>query len=258
MSHPVIFFREVELNKIQNEYHLAKSKIDSDVENYFSNTNSIENLYFKVGLLENKEKVLNSFKDTALAIESFGKDYVKLNTEKHVDPFSYSSFQEFDLTGSKEAFYIGIVVFILFLFSLIKKWKVSKLFGIVLLVAIGLNLYNYYVKEPEFLANESFILKPEQYRNTEMLNTADEKFLSFYQPSRKTYSSSKTYNYDVEGTDEYGDFIEGNVETSGKYGEGFIIDEYGDKIEIDTEWSGNGEMTGTDADGNEYTLKVKH
>ena len=257
MSHPNIFFRETELNAIREKYSETKNEIDSEVDSYFANTNSVDGLYFKVGLLENKQKIYDSFKDTAYTIESFGKTSVKLNSEQYVDPFSYSPFQSFDPTSSKGGFYIGIGLLIIFLFALIKKWRIKKFIGFLLLIAIGLNLYNYFVKEPEFLNSKSLHLNPTEYKNQRMLKVASEKYADLYQP-KTTYSTTKTYEYDVEGTDEYGDYVEGYVETSGKYGEGYIFDEYGDKVPIEVEWTGNGELLGTDDDNNEYELKVKH
>jgi hypothetical protein len=257
MSHPKIFFRESELDAVAEKYSNTKKTIDSEVENYFSNTYSIDGLYYKVGLLENKQDIYNSFKSSAYSIESFGKTSVKNNTELYIDPFSYSPFQSFNPTSSKGGFYIGIGLLIFFLFALIKKWRIKKFVGFLLLIAIGLNLYNYYVKEPEFLASKSFQINPSEYKNERMLKVASEKYVDFYQP-KTTYATTKTYEYDVEGTDGNGDYVEGYVETSGKYGEGYILNEYGDKVEIEVEWIGNGEMTGTDDDNNEYNLKVKH
>ncbi len=257
MSHPKIFFRKSEFEAIAEKYSQTKKTIDTEVENYFENVYSIDGLYYKVGLLENKQDIYKSFNNTAYAIESFGKTSVINNRELYSDPFSYSPFQSFDLTSSKGGFFIGIGLLIIFLFALIKKWRIKKFIGFLLLIAIGLNLYNYYVKEPEFLNSKSFHINSTEYKNQQMLKEASEKYTNLYQP-KTTYSTTKTYEYEIEGTDEYGDYVDGFVETSGKYGEGYILDEYGDKIPIEVEWIGNGELLGTDDDNNEYELKVKH
>lgn len=257
MSHPKIFFRESELNAIREKYSETKIKIDSEVESYFSNVYSIDGLYYKVGQLENKQEIYHSFKNTAYSIESFGKSSVKNNTELSVDPFSYSPFQSFDPTSSKGGFYIGIGILIIFLFTLVKKWRIKKFTGFVVLIAVGLNLYNYYVKEPEFLNSKSLKINPTEYKNQKLLKIASEKYTDLYQP-KTSYSTREIYEYEVEGTDELGKYVKGFVETSGKYGEGYILDDYGNKISIEVEWTGNSELQGTDNDNNEYELKVKH
>lgn len=176
--------------------------------------------------------------------------------ELYDDPFTYSP-QDFDPTSSKGAFYIGIILLIFYFFALVKRWQLKKYIGFLLLVTIGLNLYNYYISEPQFLDSNSFVINPIEYKNKTMLKIASEKYTDLYQPTQ-TYSTIEAYEYQVEGTDEHGNLIEGLVETSGKYGEGYILDDNGDKIKIDVEWTGNGEMTGIDKDNNEYDLKVKH
>lgn len=257
MSHPKIFFRESELEVISKDYSDTKKTIDTEVKSYFENVYNIDGLYYKVGLLENKQDIYKSFNNTAYAIENFGKTSVINNRELYTDPFSYSPFQSFDPTSSKGGFYIGICIFIFFVFTMLKKWRIKKLVGFLLLIVLYLNLYNYYVKEPEFLNSKSLYINQTEYKNQRMLKVASEKYTDFYQP-KTTYSTKNTYEYNVEGTDEYGDYVEGFIETSGKYGAGYILDEYGDKIEIEIEWTGNGELIGTDDNNNEYELKVKH
>lgn len=257
MNHPKIFFRESEFNQIAENYSQTKNLIDSEVETYFSNSNSITNLYYKVGFLENKQEIYESFNNTAYSIEKFGKSSVINGRQLYDDPFTYSPFQSFDPTSSKGGFYIGIIILIFFLIALIKKWQLTKFIGFLLLIVIGLNLYNYYIKEPEFLASKSFRINPIEYKNETMLKIASEKYIDLYQPT-PTYSTISTYEYEVEGTDEFGNFIEGYVETSGKYGDGYILSDSGNEIKIDVEWIGSGEMTGTDENNNEYDLKVKH
>lgn len=41
MSHPEIFFRETEFKQIAKKYSQTKKNIDSEVETYFFNTNSM-------------------------------------------------------------------------------------------------------------------------------------------------------------------------------------------------------------------------
>jgi len=70
-------------------------------------------------------------------------------------------------------------------------------------------------------------------------------------------SGNYRYNYDVEGSDENGNGITGNVDMRGKYGSGTIEDEDGDEKEVDVEWVGYGEMEATDEDGNTYELNAE-
>lgn len=73
---------------------------------------------------------------------------------------------------------------------------------------------------------------------------------------RSGYSGSYDYNYDVEGYSDSGDYFYGNVDTSGKYGEGYIYDDYGNEMYVETEWTDYGVMEATDEDGNTYEFEV--
>lgn len=73
--------------------------------------------------------------------------------------------------------------------------------------------------------------------------------------SRTGYSGNYGYNYDVSGSGDNG-YTYGNIDTSGKYGEGYIYDEEGNEIYVETEWVDNGVMEATDEYGNTYELEV--
>tara|TARA_R110001599_G_scaffold332396_1_gene547787 strand:+ start:544 stop:1314 length:771 start_codon:yes stop_codon:yes gene_type:complete len=256
MKHPEIFFRTSEFEKIKSDYYEQKQSIDSEVENYFADTNSMEDLYFKVNGLENSKEILDLFPINMIELKQnpIATEYNRVITS---DPFSYSSLRSYNIEDSNSAFNISLVILLLFLFTLIKKWRAKKIFGFLLLFCIGWNLYNYYVKEPEFLAQSSHFINVNKYRNDKMHEKANEKLAQLYQPSY-TNNSITTYEYEVEGTDNYGDSVEGYVETSGKYGTGYLIDQYSDKKNIEVEWVSNGVLLGSDNDGNEYELQVKH
>lgn len=68
-------------------------------------------------------------------------------------------------------------------------------------------------------------------------------------------SGSYNYNYDVEG---YGDtgYAYGNVDMSGKYGEGYIYNEDGDEVWVEAEWTDYGVLEAYDEDGNWYELEA--
>lgn len=72
---------------------------------------------------------------------------------------------------------------------------------------------------------------------------------------RTGYSGDYGYNYDVEG---YGDtgYVYGEIDTSGKYGEGYIYNEEGDEVWIETEWTDYGVLEAYDEDGNWYELET--
>ena len=72
---------------------------------------------------------------------------------------------------------------------------------------------------------------------------------------RAGYSGSYNYNYDVEGYGADG-YVHGNIDTSGKYGEGYVYDEYGNELWIETEWIDYGLMEAYDEYGNWYELEV--
>mgnify|MGYP000113430057 CR=1 FL=1 len=70
-------------------------------------------------------------------------------------------------------------------------------------------------------------------------------------------SGDYEYNYDVSGySSDSGDYLYGNVDTSGKYGEGYIYDEDGNEIYVETEWTDYGVMEAYDEEGNYYEFEV--
>ena len=73
---------------------------------------------------------------------------------------------------------------------------------------------------------------------------------------RTGYSGNYGYNYDVEGYSDSGDYFYGEIDTEGKYGEGYIYDDYGNEIYVETEWVGNGELEAYDEYGNYYEFEV--
>jgi hypothetical protein len=75
--------------------------------------------------------------------------------------------------------------------------------------------------------------------------------------SRTGTSGNYQYNYDVEGSDDNGNNITGNVDMRGKYGSGTITDDDGEEKDVDVEWTGKGTMEATDDDGNSYELEAE-
>ncbi len=65
------------------------------------------------------------------------------------------------------------------------------------------------------------------------------------------------YNYDVKGINSVGDSVFGNINVSGKYGAGILINDSIANLEINTEWISFGKLKATDKKGNEYQLIIK-
>lgn len=65
------------------------------------------------------------------------------------------------------------------------------------------------------------------------------------------------YNYDVKGINSVGDSVFGNINVSGKYGAGILLNDSISDLEINTEWISFGKLKATDKKGNEYQLIVK-
>ncbi|WP_051931262.1 hypothetical protein [Gillisia sp. Hel_I_29] len=258
MGHPTIYFRLEELQRLQNQYAEQKIIVDNQIENFLSNVNNKQELYNEISKLENSQEYFNGFKNTAIAIENLGANSVLNNRSLYVDPFSYTNFGGFDITDPETTFHFAIGLGVIFLLLLFTKFKDFRNIVFLLLIGfIGWNLYNYQVKEPEYLAQIEESLNLEDYREMEFGRKASEKFVEYYRPI-SNYTYEKTYSYEVEGYDEnYNDFY-GSVETSGKFGNGYLIDVYGNEIVIETEWINKGEMIGTDENGNEFQLRVAH
>jgi len=89
--------------------------------------------------------------------------------------------------------------------------------------------------------------------------TADETYHtnSQYKYEYRTGNSGNyEYNYDINGTDQDGNSISGNIDINGKYGSGTVQDEDGNEKYIDAEWVEYGVLEVTDEDGNTYEMEV--
>ncbi len=75
--------------------------------------------------------------------------------------------------------------------------------------------------------------------------------------SRSGYSGNYGYNYDVEGYSDSGDYFYGEIDTQGKYGEGYVYDDYGNEVYVETEWVDYGVLEATDEYGNTYEFEVE-
>jgi hypothetical protein len=73
---------------------------------------------------------------------------------------------------------------------------------------------------------------------------------------RTGISGDYEYNYDVNGFDQQGNEVSGNVNVEGKYGAGIITMENGDEVEVTVEWIDYGKLKATDNEANEYELEV--
>lgn len=65
------------------------------------------------------------------------------------------------------------------------------------------------------------------------------------------------YNYDVSGTDDNGNSVEGNIDIQGKYGSGVITNTEGEEVDVDVEWDDYGVLVAEDETGNSYDLEVE-
>lgn len=70
-------------------------------------------------------------------------------------------------------------------------------------------------------------------------------------------SGNYNYNYDIEGYDNDGNSVNGNIDISGKYGNGYINDDNGNEKSIEVEWVDYGKLEGYDEDGNYYELEAE-
>ncbi|HAE78214.1 hypothetical protein JC794_10095 [Morganella morganii] len=65
------------------------------------------------------------------------------------------------------------------------------------------------------------------------------------------------YNYDVSGTNDNGNSVEGNIDIQGKYGSGVITNTEGEEVDVDVEWDDYGVLVAEDEAGNSYDLEVE-
>lgn len=65
------------------------------------------------------------------------------------------------------------------------------------------------------------------------------------------------YHYDVTGRDAEGNEVSGEVDVSGKYGNGTLLDSEGNEADVTVEWIRNGELMAEDEQGNVWELEVE-
>ena len=255
--HPKIFFRNSEIEKIQQEYHNSTNTIQSEAKSYFQATNSLDHLYFKVGILENSKSITQ----TLVAKEREYNLHKGSFLDPYVDPFSVSpsSVSQIDYGGSEFIFYFTICILstlVLTLFSKLKKLKVLLLLSFICLLIY--NLVNYYIIEPQNIAEIKTFINLKEYKDRQYMNEACSTFDSLYvfenhQQKMGTYNESN-YNYDVLGKDKNGNSVQGNVDVDSESGNGYIINSDNERININVEWEGKGELRGYDDKGNNYHL----
>jgi len=99
--------------------------------------------------------------------------------------------------------------------------------------------------------------KTYESKATQSQNTTYHEDNEYKYEYRTGNSGSYDYNYDIEGYDELGNYVYGNVDISGKYGDGYIYNDSGDEIYIEVEWVGYGELEGYDENGGYYELEAE-
>ena len=70
-------------------------------------------------------------------------------------------------------------------------------------------------------------------------------------------SGNYEYNYNVNGYDQEGNSVTGNINIAGNQGAGTITNNRGEEIDIQAEWVNKGKLKATDDNGNEYDLEVE-
>jgi FlaG/FlaF family flagellin (archaellin) len=100
-----------------------------------------------------------------------------------------------------------------------------------------------------------YIESTPSFDNTNVEDNSEEA-TGFKYESRSGSSGNYEYNYDISGYDNNGNAVSGNIDIQGRYGSGTIEDQDGNQKSIDVEWVGNGELEGTDEDGNSYEFEV--
>ena len=111
-------------------------------------------------------------------------------------------------------------------------------------------------KSDEGLKNVSTTIPQTNYNNStyDNSNSTYHKDEKYKYEHRTGTTGNYEYNYDVDGSDENGNNVTGNIDIQGKYGSGTIEDENGNEKDVDVEWTGYGTMEATDGDGNTYEL----
>lgn len=134
-------------------------------------------------------------------------------------------------------------------------FKNSLLFFIVMLISCRNeqteqknNLLQYQETE-KITPNDIETITPEEAKTYHKNNNYEYEY-------RTGYSGSYEYNYDVNGYDEDGNEVTGNINMEGKYGAGILTNSEGEDVDVEVEWFDYGKLKAVDDDGNEYELEV--
>ena len=254
-----IFFRTNEYESLVKSSIQKADIINSEAVEYFKNTSNVDQLIFKASILED-----SSFLTTALLLKI---DAIKegqtsnRNYSSHTSILEYFNDYTYDiypLTNTKFFFWFTIVIILLIFAIKIKysKFKLPKLLFFIVLCLIGLNLFNYYVKEPEILKSMEENIDYKTYKKQAYLDYGLDALEYIDIPIEpKKYYYENSYSYNINGYDEMNNNVYGEITTSGKYGDGYVIKD-GNRINIEVEWTGNGILEGKDENGIIYNLEV--
>ncbi len=108
-----------------------------------------------------------------------------------------------------------------------------------------------------FYAQEDTILPDDIEEITEVEKKTYHVDSKYEYKYRTGISDHYEYNYDIIGKDSLGNEVKGNINISGKYGAGKIINEKGEKKDIFVRWIENSKLAGKDRDSLAYEFVVE-
>lgn len=101
---------------------------------------------------------------------------------------------------------------------------------------------------------DSGLVLSRQYRQADESVYDEYATYSYIRP--RDIGTENTYSYRVTGEDCDGNFLQGMVNTRGRYGSGYLRTESQEFISITTEWNDDGNLLGFDDQDNSYTLQT--
>lgn len=166
-----IFFRVTEYNSLVESTINNANKIDVEAHKYFENTLSPDHLLSKASMIESVENIKFVYTSIYLKIDAIKNG----QTSNHVPSKDYTileyfndySYERYAGTNTKFFFWFTIIYISLILINKIYGSKrIPNVTYWFIVPLIGINLFNYYFKEPEILTAMSENIKYENYKSS--------------------------------------------------------------------------------------------
>ncbi len=172
MTHPDIFFRQNEYDQVLNIYYKEFNALDRQTDLFFKDINSWD--------MFNMMTFNCKYSDTFIPrLSSFQNDSYLHSGYEDCGTFFVSPdvLYHFSIFQSEPFFYISIFIVGIFLFTLFLKSSLfKKIGGLLLLISVAINLYNYFIVEKDIISDTQELARTEGLENCFYISKFDSKY----------------------------------------------------------------------------------